>query len=90
MNDNVHEFVGRSKDARKADAGFENKYKDIVLEYRNDKGKIMTPNEAFRYQCHIFHGKQPSKNKIEKMLKKQMIQEKVKMLKETPLQKALA
>lgn len=50
----------------------------------------MTPNEAFRYQCHIFHGKQPSKNKIEKMLKKQMIQEKVKMLKETPLQKALA
>lgn len=26
----------------------------------------MTPKEAFRYQCYIFHGKKPSKNKQEK------------------------
>lgn len=26
----------------------------------------MTPKEAFRYQCQIFHGIKPSKTKIEK------------------------
>ena len=27
---------------------------------------MMTPKEAFRYQCRIFHGITPSKNKQEK------------------------
>jgi len=30
----------------------------------------MTPKEAFRYQCRIFHGINPSKNKQEKEKRK--------------------
>lgn len=32
----------------------------------------MTPKEAFRYQCWIFHGEGPSKNKIEKKKRKEL------------------
>ena len=49
----------------------------VKLEYRDEKGRLMTPKQAFRYQCYIFHGKKPSKNKQEK-LKKKMEQEKMK------------
>ena len=36
----------------------------LDLEYRDDNGRIMTPKEAFRYLCWIFHGKKPGKNKV--------------------------
>ena len=36
----------------------------LDLEYRDDSGRIMTPKEAFRYLCWIFHGKKPGKNKV--------------------------
>ena len=50
----------------------------IKLEYRDEKGRLMTPKQAFRYQCYIFHNKKPSKNKLEKMRKKQEQEKKVK------------
>lgn len=42
----------------------------VRLEYRDRNGRLMTPKEAFRYQCRIFHGINPSKNKQEKEKKK--------------------
>ncbi len=41
-----------------------------MLEYRDAQGRLMTPKEAFRYQCRIFHGISQSKNKQEKEKKK--------------------
>jgi U4/U6.U5 tri-snRNP-associated protein 1 len=31
----------------------------------------MTPKEAFRYQCYIFHGKKPGKNKVTKRIQRE-------------------
>lgn len=45
--------------------------KDIKLEYRDEKGRLMTPKEAFRYQCWMFTGKRPGKKKQAKRLKKE-------------------
>ena len=45
----------------------------IKLEYRDDRGKLMTKKEAFRHMCWKFHGKGPSRNKIEKSLKKDQL-----------------
>jgi len=42
----------------------------VRLEYRDKNGRIMTPKEAFRYQCRIFHGIDQSKTKQEKERKK--------------------
>ncbi|KAL1463148.1 hypothetical protein WDU94_014929 [Cyamophila willieti] len=43
----------------------------INLDYIDDEGHLLSSKEAFRYLSHKFHGKGPSKNKIEKRLKKQ-------------------
>lgn len=46
--------------------------KDIKLEYRDDRGRLMTPKEAFRYQNWAFHGKRPGANKLRKRLQKEL------------------
>lgn len=52
---------------------------EINLEYTDDAGrKLETPKEAFRYMCHKFHGKGPGKNKIDKRLRKQELESKMK------------
>lgn len=52
---------------------------EINLEYTDDAGrKLETPKEAYRYMCYKFHGKGPGKNKIDKRLKKQELESKVK------------
>lgn len=52
---------------------------EINLEYTDDVGrKLETPKEAFRYMCHKFHGKGPGKNKIDKRLRKQETESKLK------------
>lgn len=43
---------------------------NVKLEYIDDNGRLLNEKEAFRYLSHKFHGKGPSKNKIEKRLKK--------------------
>ncbi|XP_074029658.1 U4/U6.U5 tri-snRNP-associated protein 1 [Leptinotarsa decemlineata] len=43
---------------------------NVKLEYIDDDGHILSSKEAFRYLSHKFHGKGPSKNKIEKRIKK--------------------
>lgn len=43
---------------------------DVKLEYVDEKGRTLTPKEAFRVLSHKFHGKGPGKNKIDKRMKK--------------------
>lgn len=51
---------------------------EITLDYTDDSGrKLETPKEAFRYLCHKFHGKEPGKNKIDKVLRKQALESKM-------------
>lgn len=64
---------------------------EINLEYTDDSGrKLETPKEQFRYMCHKFHGKGPGKNKIDKRLRKQELESKVKqgLATEAPLTSA--
>lgn len=57
---------------------------EINLEYTDDSGrKLETQKEAFRYLCHKFHGKGPGKNKIDKRLKKQALESKLKQSQST-------
>lgn len=61
---------------------------EINLEYTDDSGhKLETPKEAFRHLCHKFHGKGPGKNKIDKTLRKQAMENKLKetLSKDEPL-----
>ena len=52
---------------------------EINLEYTDDSGrKLQTPKEQFNYMCYKFHGKGPSKNKIDKRLKKKELESKMK------------
>jgi U4/U6.U5 tri-snRNP-associated protein 1 len=37
----------------------------------------MTPKEAYRYICYIFHNKQPGYKKIEKKLKRDEMEQKM-------------
>ncbi|XP_074596275.1 uncharacterized protein LOC141851429 [Brevipalpus obovatus] len=57
------------------------------LEYADDKGRPMSRKEAFRVLSHKFHGKGPSKNKIDKRMKKQDQESKLRQMNasDTPL-----
>jgi U4/U6.U5 tri-snRNP-associated protein 1 len=65
--------LGRAKDETHEEnlAKFGDIGKSIKLEYRDEKGRLMTPKEAFRYQCWMFHGKRPGKKKQAKRLKQE-------------------
>ncbi|CAD8164231.1 unnamed protein product [Paramecium octaurelia] len=90
LNPSKYDYVGRNKDQR-VFKDQENKDGEINLVYRDHSGKLMTPKEAFRYQCWIFHGDGPSKNKIEKKKRSELIRQKQKMRAQTegPLMQAL-
>jgi len=72
---NKAEYAGRSNDERPWEERVKDTAKEINLEYRNKDGKLMTRKEAFRYICWNFHGKGPSKGKIDKMKKRELINE---------------
>jgi len=65
---NTDTFSGRATD--KPLKLSENPEDKIRLEYLDAEGQPMTPKEAFRHLSHRFHGKMPSKNKLEKRIKK--------------------
>lgn len=73
-NNKVQDYSGRSKDTKfhkeMERLGVDNAEDRVKLEYRDKTGKLMTQKEAFRYMCHIFHGKKPSKRKLAKAAKK--------------------
>eukprot|EP00884_Botryococcus_braunii_P021222 jgi/Botrbrau1/7784/Bobra.0159s0212.1 len=43
---------------------------EAALTRRDEFGRVLTPKESFRQLCYKFHGKEPSKNKQEKRLRK--------------------
>jgi U4/U6.U5 tri-snRNP-associated protein 1 len=67
-------YQGRYKDKAPSNVSTGNK-KEISLEYRDEKGRLMTQKETYRYMCHIFHGNKPSKRKQEKQLLRTQIEE---------------
>ena len=73
-NENV---VGRTKDhrtSRQSDGvGIVDHGHEIKLEYRDDRGRKLTPKEAYRQLCYNFHGYGPSKAKLEKRKEKEEV-----------------
>ena len=69
-------FVGRNKDEKfhqqseKTGAKMQEEDDGLTLEYRDNKGRLMSKKQAYRYGCWAFHGKKPQKLKQEKMEKK--------------------
>eukprot|EP01016_Furgasonia_blochmanni_P036928 TRINITY_DN4291_c0_g1_i11.p1 TRINITY_DN4291_c0_g1~~TRINITY_DN4291_c0_g1_i11.p1 ORF type:complete len:448 (+),score=134.16 TRINITY_DN4291_c0_g1_i11:338-1681(+) len=94
LSEDAIEYSGRAKDPKPHEelAKFGIKGEDRVkLEYRDSHGKLMTQKEAFRFMCWKFHGKGPSKRKMEKKRQKELMTNKTRMLdvKELPTMKAL-
>ena len=44
------------------------KKNEIVIEYRDEQGRLLKPKESARFQSHIFHGEGPGIKKKEKLL----------------------
>ncbi|PRP87742.1 hypothetical protein PROFUN_02442 [Planoprotostelium fungivorum] len=85
-------YVGRSND-RKLDYAAERDKKQgikdrVNLVYRDDAGRVLTVQEAFRQACWRFHGMDPSKNtQARRMRQLEEQQKKMKMSStDTPLQ----
>mmetsp|Transcript_32876 Transcript_32876/g.57434 ORF Transcript_32876/g.57434 Transcript_32876/m.57434 type:complete len:413 (+) Transcript_32876:6973-8211(+) len=57
FNDKKH--FGRQRDAKAEDEDF--------MEHVDDKGRVLTKNQAFRVQCYKFHNKNPGKKKLERL-----------------------
>ena len=57
-------IMGRANDARLDDNL--NAPGEVVLEYRDAKGRLLTPKEAFRLQCYAFHGFKPGKKALDR------------------------
>lgn len=65
------EYYGRAKD-KAVEVGKDG----VIIEYRDDKGRLMTQKQAFRYMNYQFHGQKKSKNKLEKELKREQAEKK--------------
>jgi U4/U6.U5 tri-snRNP-associated protein 1 len=91
--ENDIEIAGRSKDKTYHEemAKYSSSKNNLKLEYRDNHGRLMTPKEAFRFQCRIFHGIKPSKKKQEKEKRKFEAKKKILMTapQETASMKAL-
>lgn len=79
--------IGRGTDSKANE--FDDKKQEVKLEYRDEQGRLMTPKEAFRYMCRIFHGKKPSRNNLEKRQKSQQLNEQAKYKEKSILMTAL-
>jgi U4/U6.U5 tri-snRNP-associated protein 1 len=44
---------------------------DVIIEYRDDRGRILSTKQSFREQSYRFHGKAPGKKKIAKQLRRE-------------------
>lgn len=64
---------GRANDDRKE--GETESNEGLTLEYRDEKGRLLSKRQAFRQQCYAFHNDQPGKNKVEKLLKRAKLEE---------------
>jgi U4/U6.U5 tri-snRNP-associated protein 1 len=44
---------------------------DVIIEYRDERGRILSTKQSFREQSYRFHGKAPGKKKIAKQLRRE-------------------
>eukprot|EP00033_Pygsuia_biforma_P007016 GCRY01007955.1.p1 GENE.GCRY01007955.1~~GCRY01007955.1.p1 ORF type:complete len:137 (-),score=49.55 GCRY01007955.1:135-545(-) len=70
--DEQKDYVGRQLDhtfkGPETTVGAQGYKREVVLEHKDKHGNLLTPKEAFRQICYKFHGKGPSKNKLNKRL----------------------
>ena len=70
--------VGRTNDAMTHDHfdgmdAMKMGHQDVKLEYRDGKGRKLTPKEAYRQLCYNFHGFGPGKAKLERRKEKEEV-----------------
>ena len=74
---NYEDEIGRTTDermkCRSNDVGVIDSSQDMNLEYRDSKGRKLTPKEAYRQLCYNFHGYGPGKAKLEKRKEKEEV-----------------
>ena len=74
---NYEDEIGRTTDERMKcqsnDVGVIDSSQDVNLEYRDSKGRKLTPKEAYRQLCYNFHGYGPGKAKLEKRKEKEEV-----------------
>ncbi|KAK2078591.1 hypothetical protein QBZ16_003431 [Prototheca wickerhamii] len=83
------EWAGRTNDVKKAHGDGLNKVYtggreadrvamdvEVALTRKDEFGRLLTPKEAFRQQCHHFHGIFPSKNSVAK--RQRQVEEEIK------------
>jgi len=81
----LESMTGRASDKKVEEV---NEDKDTFrLDYLDERGRQMTPKEAFRRLSYRFHGKAPGKNKVEKRIKRedQDLRRKMMSTTDTPL-----
>lgn len=76
------EYRGRVKDARpewmdEVGGGRSAGDKEIVIDYRDEQGRLLTPKEAFRYLSYKFHGRGVSKTVKERRERKEKRDKKI-------------
>lgn len=52
------------------DVGYDNT-DDIIIEQRDERGRMLSTKQSFREQSYIFHGKAPGKKKIARQLRRE-------------------
>lgn len=82
FKDKVHTtndmYLKEDKDKKIMKASPRSKEFNVELEYRDNKGRLLTPKEMYRQQSYVFHGKGPGKKKIEKRILREQLEEKMK------------
>lgn len=78
----------RNADARGGVIIREEDYKpEIILQYTDDAGhRLETKKEAFNHLSHKFHGNRPGRNKIDKKLRKQEMESRMKQVNSNDMQ----
>jgi U4/U6.U5 tri-snRNP-associated protein 1 len=73
-------FLKENKDKKAVKSSTMSRGKEfnVELEYRDNKGRLLTAKEMYRQQSYVFHGKGPGKKKVEKRILREQLEEKMK------------
>jgi U4/U6.U5 tri-snRNP-associated protein 1 len=73
-------FLKENKDKKTVKSSTMSRGKEfnVELEYRDNKGRLLTAKEMYRQQSYVFHGKGPGKKKVEKRILREQLEEKMK------------
>jgi U4/U6.U5 tri-snRNP-associated protein 1 len=62
--------IREREEARAAEERFKDYKPEVKLEYRDERGNLLSTKEAFKHMSHQFHGNASGKRRVEKQLKK--------------------